>query len=78
MHHICESGVNNDNIHQSVQAISSDKDIHSLLNVAKKKVGNLLFNMCSTLQNNNFDNVFKCNIGCYTFTPVGASKQMGT
>jgi len=61
-----------------VQAISSDKDIHSLLNVAKKKVGNLLLNMCSTLQSNNFDSVFKCNVGFYTFIPVGASKQMGT
>jgi hypothetical protein len=77
MHHICESGVNNDNIHQSVQAIFSDKNIHSLLNVAKEKVGNLLLNMCSILQSNNFDSVFKCNVGCYTFTPIGASKQMG-
>jgi len=78
MHHICASGVSNDNIHQNVQVISNDKDIHSSLNVAKEKVRDLLLNMCSILQNNNYDNVLKCIVGCFTFIPVRASKQMDT
>ncbi len=42
-----------------------------------KKVGNLLFNMCSTFQNNNYNSTLKCVVGCCMFTFVGALKQMG-
>jgi hypothetical protein len=41
------SWVNNDNIHQSLEAIFGDKDIHLLSSVAKEKVGDLFLNMCS-------------------------------
>ncbi len=74
----CASWTNNDNIHQSSEAIFSDKDIHSLLGVTKKKVGNLPLNMCSTLQNNSCDNIPKCVAGYYMFTLAKTPKQMGT
>ncbi len=41
LHHLCANWVNNDNIHQSSKIISSVKDIHSLLGVAREKVGDL-------------------------------------
>jgi hypothetical protein len=52
LHHICASHVSNDNIHQGLKIVSSDKDIHASLDVARVKVGNLLLNMCSILQGN--------------------------
>jgi len=70
--------INNDSVHQSLEVIFGDKDIHSLLGVAKEKVGDLFLNMCSTLQRNSCNNVPKCVVGCCTLTPIGAPKQMGT
>jgi hypothetical protein len=71
LHHIYTSWVNNDNIHQSPEAISSDKDIHSLLGVAKEKVEDLPLNMCSTFQSNSCENISKFVAGCCTFIPIG-------
>jgi len=45
----------------SIKVQKSYKDIHSLLGVAKEKVGNLLLNMCSTLQSDNY-NVYLENV----------------
>jgi hypothetical protein len=70
--------INNDDIHQGAEIIFGDKGIHSLLNVAKEKVGDLPLDMCSTLQNNSYDNIPKCIVGYYTLTPTRAPKQMGT
>jgi len=39
--------INNDNVHQSLEVVFGDKDIHSLLGVAREKVGDLFLNMCS-------------------------------
>jgi hypothetical protein len=63
LHHICASRVNNDDVHQSSEAISDDKDIHLSSNVVKEKVGGLPLNMCSILQNNNCDNILNCIMG---------------
>jgi hypothetical protein len=38
------SQVSNDDVHQGLETISGDKDIHSLSSVARKKVGDLLLN----------------------------------
>jgi hypothetical protein len=70
--------VNNDNIHQGPEIVFGDKDIHSSVGVAREKVGDLLLNMCSTLQTNSYDNIPKCIMGYYTFIHVRAPKQMGT
>jgi hypothetical protein len=76
--YICVNHVNNDNIHQGLEINYGDKDIHSLSNVAREKVGNLPLNMCSILQTNSYDNIPKCIMGYYTFIPIGAPKQMDT
>jgi hypothetical protein len=78
LRHICVSQVNNDNVHQSPKVVSSDNDIHLSSNVTKEKVGDLPLNMCSILQNNSYDSIPKCVMGCCTLTPIGAPKQMGT
>jgi hypothetical protein len=78
LHHIYASWVNNDNVNQSPEAISSDKDIHLSFGVGKEKVEDLPLNMCFTFQSNNYDNILKCVVGCYTLVPTGALKQMGT
>jgi hypothetical protein len=65
--------INNDDIHQGSEVVSSDKDVHLLLSVAREKVGNLLLNMCSTLQNNNYDN----DHGLLYVHPTKAVKQIG-
>jgi len=70
------SWVNNDNVHQSPEVVSCNKDIHLSLGVAKEKVGGLPLNTCSTFQNNSCDSILKCVVGCYMFTLTGASKQM--
>jgi hypothetical protein len=44
--YLCELG-QNDDVHQGLEAISSDKDIHSSLGVVKEKVKDLPLNMCS-------------------------------
>jgi hypothetical protein len=72
------SQVNNDNIHQGLEAIYGDKDIHSSSSVVREKVGDLLLNMCFTFQNNNCNNISKCIVSYCTFTLVRASKKMGT
>ncbi len=69
--------VNNDNIHQSSKVVFGDKDIHSLLGVAKEKVGDLPLNMCSIFQNNNWNNILKCVVGYCTFTPAKGTKANG-
>ncbi len=78
LHHIYASWVNNDDIHQGPKTIFGDKNIHLSLDVAKEKVGDLLLNMCSSLQNNSYYNISKCIVGCYMLILVGALKQMGT
>jgi hypothetical protein len=70
--YLCKS--NQQYVHQGPEVIFDDKDIHSSLGVAKEKVGDLLLNMCSTFQINNYDNILKCIMGYCTFIPIGASK----
>ncbi len=70
LHHICASWVNNDDVRQAPKIIYDDKDIHSLLNVTREKVGDVPLN-------NSCDNIPKCIRGCM-FTLARASKQMGT
>jgi hypothetical protein len=72
------SQVSNDNVHQSLEVISGDKDIHLLSSVVKEKVGDLPLNMCSILQSNNYGSIPKCVMDCCMLTPIGAPKQMGT
>jgi hypothetical protein len=60
-----------------MEIVSNDKDMHLLLGVAREKVGNLPLNMCYTFENNNCNNISKCIMGYYTFTPTRALKQMG-
>jgi hypothetical protein len=60
LHHICTNQINNDDVHQGPKVVSSDKDIYSSLGVAREKVGDLLWNMCSILQNNSCNNISKC------------------
>jgi len=71
------SQVINDDVHQGLKVISSDKDIHSSSGVAREKVGDLV-NMSSIFQNNSCDNILKCIMGYFMFTPIRAPKQMGT
>jgi len=61
-----------------MEAIFGNKNIHLSSIVVKEKVGDLPLNMCSTLQNNSCNNIPKCVVGYYTFTPIGTSKQMNT
>ncbi len=70
--------VNNDNIHQGLEVVSSDKDIHLLSNVAREKVGDIFLNMCSTFESNSCDIISKCIVGYCTLILVRALKQMGT
>jgi hypothetical protein len=63
LHHIYVSQINHDNIHQGPEIIFGDKDIHSLLDVAKEKVGELPLNMCSILQNNSCNSILKYIVG---------------
>jgi hypothetical protein len=78
LHHVCVNHVNNDNIHQGLEANSNDMDIHLLLSVAREKVGDLPLNICSIIQSNNYDNIPKCIVGYYTFILARPPKQMGT
>jgi hypothetical protein len=78
LHHICVNWVGNDKVHQSIEAILGNKNIHSSLGVVREKVGDLFLNMCFALQSNSYNNTPKCVKGCYTFTPIGALKQMCT
>jgi hypothetical protein len=78
LQYIYANQVNNDDIHQGSEAISNNKDIHSSLGTTREKVGYLPLNMCSTLQNNNCDNISKCIVGYCTFILEKAPKQMGT
>ncbi len=68
LHHIYASWVNNDDVHQSSEVVSDDKNIHLLSSVVKEKMGDLPINMCSNFQNNSCDNIPKCIMGCCTFT----------
>jgi hypothetical protein len=72
------SRVSSDDVHQGLEAIYANNDILLSLNVAREKVGDLLLNMCSTFQNNSYNNITKCIVGYYTFIPTWALKQMGT
>jgi uncharacterized protein (UPF0297 family) len=60
------------------KVVFGDKDIHSSSSVVKEKVGNLLVNMCSTLQSNSYNNIPKRIVGYYMFIPTRAPKKMGT
>jgi len=66
------------NVHQHLKAIFGDKNIHSLMGVAKEKVGDLPLNMCAILQSNNCDNISKCIMGYCTFIYKRHPTQMGT
>ncbi len=72
------SWVNNDNIHQSLEAIFGDKDIHLLSSVAKEKVGDLFLNMCSISKT--IIATISWNVSWATVCSLsqGASKQLGT
>jgi hypothetical protein len=61
-----------------MEAISANKNIHSLLNVVREKVGAFSLNMCFTLQNNSYNSILKCVVGYCTLIPTRVSKQMGT
>jgi hypothetical protein len=76
--YIYANSVNNNDVHRGLEVVSNGKDIHSLLDVTKEKVGDLPLNMCSILQSNNYDNVLKYIVGYYMLTPTKAPKQMGT
>jgi len=69
--------VNNDNIHQGLEVVFNDKNIHLSLGVAREKVKNLPLNMCSILQINSYDNIPNCIVSYCMFIPIGAPKQMG-
>ncbi len=64
LHHICISKVSND---QGLEVIFNGKDICSLSDVTREKVGNFLFNICSIIQSNSCDNILKY---------IGASMKM--
>jgi hypothetical protein len=51
LHHMYVNRVNNDDVHQG------SKNIHLSSSVTRKKVGDLLLNMCSIFQNNSYDNI---------------------
>jgi hypothetical protein len=70
--------VNNDDVYQGPKVISGDKDIHLLSGLVKENVGDLPLNMCFTLQNNTYNSIPKCIMGCCTFTLARAPKKMGT
>jgi hypothetical protein len=78
LRHICANWINNDNVHQGLETIYANKDIHLSLNVVKEKVGDLHLNMCSTFQNNSCNNIPKCILSYCMFIPPWAPKQMGT
>jgi hypothetical protein len=78
LHNICASWVSDDDVHQGSKVVSSDKDIHSSLGVARKKVGDFPLSMCSILQNNSCNSILKCIVGYCMFTLLKAPKQMGT
>jgi hypothetical protein len=78
LHRISASRINNDNIHQGLEVISGDKDIHLLSNVVNEKVGDLPLNMCSTIRSNNYNNISKCIVNYYMFISSRALKQMST
>ncbi len=78
LHHICANQINNDKVHQSTEIVVGNKNIHSLSNVVRKKVKDLFLNMCFVFQNNNYNNISKCVVGCYTLIPIRAPKQTGT
>jgi len=61
-----------------MEAIFGNKNIHSLSNVAKEKVGDHPLNMCFTLQSNSYNSISKCVVGYCALTPTGNLKQMGT
>jgi hypothetical protein len=71
---ICASQFNNDNVHQSPEAIFGDKDIHLSLGVMREKVGDLPLKMCSIFQNNSCDNISNYVTGYCTFIPTRALK----
>jgi len=77
LEHIYVSQVNNDNIHQGLEVISGNKNIHLSSGVTKENLGNLSLNMCHS-PNNSHNNILKCIMGHCMFTPTRALKQIGT
>jgi len=65
-------------INQGSKVVYDNRDIHSSLGVARKKVGDLFLNMCFILQNNNCNTILKCIVHYYKFTLIGTLKQMDT
>jgi hypothetical protein len=49
--------VSKDDVHLGLKVVSSEKDIHLSLGVVKEKMGDFRLNMCSIVQNNNYDNI---------------------
>jgi hypothetical protein len=74
LHHIYLNWVSNNNVHQGVEGVFDDKDIHSLFSVTKQKVGDLPLNTCSIFQNNSYNNILKCIMGYCMFIPTRALK----
>jgi hypothetical protein len=64
LHHIYVSRFSNDKIHQSMEVMFGNKNIHLLLGVAREKVGDLSLNMCSTFQSSNSNSIPKCAMSC--------------
>ncbi len=66
LHHIYASWISNDNIHQGLEVVFTDKDINLLSNVMREKVGDFPLNMCSILQSNSGNNIqsVSCAIIC--------------
>jgi len=61
LHHICANQISNDNVHQSTDVVSNNKNIHSSSGVVREKVGDLLLNMCFAFQSNNYNSIRKCH-----------------
>jgi hypothetical protein len=59
------------------KTIFGDKDIYSLLSLAKEKVGGLLVNTCSTLQSNNYNSIPKHIMGYCMFILAKGTKKNG-
>jgi hypothetical protein len=79
LNHIYMNQANNDNFHQNLKTILGDNNMHLSSNMTMEKVGDLLSNMCFTLQNNSLqnnscNNIPKCVVGYCTLNPTRAPK----
>jgi hypothetical protein len=74
LHHIYANWINTNNIHQSLEVVFGEKDIHLSLGVAREKVKDLPLNKGFVFQNNSCDSILKCIMNYYMFTPTWALK----